>query len=85
MIWCAMNESVVTSKGQTTLPKSVRNSLGLGPGDRVRYLILDGEVRLIKARSVVELKGILHRAGAAPKSLEDMQRGIEKGAIEGSK
>jgi AbrB family looped-hinge helix DNA binding protein len=80
-----MNESVVTSKGQTTLPKSVRSSLGLGPGDRVRYFILDGEVRLIKARSVVELKGILRRAGTVPKSLEEMQRGIEKGAIEGSK
>ena len=79
-----MNESVVTSKGQTTLPKSVRTSLGLGPGDRVRYLILDGEVRLIKARSILEMKGMLRRLGAERKSLEDMQRGIEKGAIEGS-
>lgn len=79
-----MNESIVTSKGQTTLPKSVRTSLGLGPGDRVRYLILNGEVRLIKARSIMEMKGMLRRPGAEPKSLEDMQRGIEKGAIEGS-
>ena len=80
-----MNESIVTTKGQTTLPKSVRTSLGLNPGDRVRYLILDGEVRLIKARSVMEMKGMLQRAGVKPKSLEDMQRGIEKGAVEGSR
>ena len=80
-----MNKSVVTSKGQTTLPNRSAAAWGLGPGDRLRYLILDGEVRLIKARSVVELKGMLRRAGAAPNSLEEMQRGIEKGAIEGSK
>lgn len=80
-----MNESIITTKGQTTLPKSVRTSLGLNPGDRVRYLILDGEVRLIKARSVMEMKGMLHRPGAKSKSLDDMQRGIEKGATEGSR
>ena len=79
-----MNESTVTSKGQTTLPKSVRASLGIGPGDRLRYLILDGEVRILKARSVMDLKGFLKRPGQKAKSLEDMERGIEKGAIEGA-
>ena len=43
-----MVESAVTSKGQTTLPKAVREALGIGPGDRVRYVILDnGEVRIL--------------------------------------
>ncbi len=33
-----MIESAVTARGQTTLPKRVRKSLGLESGDRIRYL-----------------------------------------------
>ena len=40
-----MVESTITSKGQTTLPKPVREALGVKPGDRVRYLIIGDEVR----------------------------------------
>ena len=56
-----MIESAVTTKGQTTLPKRVREQLGLQPGDRIRYIISGGEVRLLKARSVMELEGLLER------------------------
>ena len=46
-----MVESAVTSKGQTTLPKVVREALGVVPGDHVRYVIFDNnEVRLIPVR-----------------------------------
>ena len=40
-----MIESSITTKGQTTLPKPVRDALGVRPGDRVRYLIVDDDVR----------------------------------------
>jgi antitoxin PrlF len=80
-----MIESAVTAKGQTTLPKSVCKSLGLEPGDRIRYIISGGEVRLLKARSVMELEGILKQPGNPPLSLEDMEQAIKKGAIEGSR
>ena len=79
-----MHESVVTSRGRTSLPKAVRASLGLKPGDRVRYIVGNGEVRLIKVRSVMEMKGMLHRPGAQPKSLKDLQRGMTEGAVRGS-
>jgi antitoxin PrlF len=79
-----MQESTVTVKGQTTLPKDVRAALGLGPGDRVRYVILDGEVRLLKVRSVAELAGMLARPGRASVSLEEMDAAIAAGAAEGS-
>ena len=79
-----MQESTVTTKGQTTLPKTVRSALGLAPGDRVRYVILDGEVRLLKARPVVGLAGILARPGRQPVTLEDMDAAIAAGATEGS-
>ena len=54
-----MQESTVTMKGQTTLPKDVRLALGLSSGDRVRYVILDGEVRLLKVQPVSGLAGML--------------------------
>ena len=41
-----MVESTITSRGQTTLPKSVREALGVRPGDRVRYVVSGDEVRI---------------------------------------
>jgi len=76
-----MQESTITSRGQTTLPRAVREALGLRPGDRVRYLLLDnGEVRLLRQRPVAELAGLLHRPGAATVSLEEMDAAIARGA-----
>jgi AbrB family looped-hinge helix DNA binding protein len=75
-----MLESAVTAKGQTTLPKAVRASLGLKPGDRVRYVLMNGEVRLLKARPVKDLAGMLHRPGMVPVSLDEMESAIAAGA-----
>lgn len=78
-----MQESTVTVRGQTTLPRDVRRALGLRPGDRVRYVLLDeGEVRLVRTRPVLELAGLLHRPGRAPVSLEEMDAAIAAGATE---
>ena len=77
-----MLESTITTKGQTTLPRTVRTALGLAPGDRVRYVILDGEVRLLKARPVAGLAGILARPGRKPVTLDDMEAAIAAGATE---
>ena len=75
-----MVESAVTSKGQTTLPKAVREALGVGPGDRVRYVILDnGEVRMLPVRPISELFGMLKYDGP-PVTLEDMERAVVEGA-----
>lgn len=76
-----MLESGITAKGQTTLPKAVRKALSLAPGDRVRYIILDGEVRIIKVCSIDRLFGVLPHKGPAV-SLEDMERAIADGASE---
>jgi antitoxin PrlF len=75
-----MQESTVTIKGQTTLPRDVRTALGLTSGDKVRYVILDGEVRLVKARSVKELRGMLARPGQNAVTLEAMDEAIAAGA-----
>lgn len=76
-----MSESTVTIKGQTTLPRAVRQALALNPGDRLRYVILDnGQVRLLRSRPLSELAGVLRQAGRAPVSLDDMEAAIAAGA-----
>ena len=77
-----MQESTITVKGQTTLPRDVRSALGLSSGDRVRYVILDGEVRILKARSVKDLRGALARSGQRPVSLDEMDAAIGAAASE---
>lgn len=79
-----IGESTLTARGQTTLPRSVRQALGLRPGDRVRYVLLDGgEVRLLRSRPVAELAGMLHRPGRSAVSLEEMDEAIAAGAARG--
>ena len=77
-----MPESTITVKGQTTLPKDVREALNLQPGDRVRYMILDGgEVRLVRSRPVMGLAGMLQHDGARRMvTLADMDEAIAAGA-----
>jgi antitoxin PrlF len=77
-----VQESTVTVKGQTTLPRDVRHALGLASGDKVRYVILDGEVRLLKSRPVNELAGILAKPGRRPVSPDEMERAIAAGATD---
>lgn len=72
-----MQESTVTIRGQTTLPRDVRQALALQPGDKLRYLILEGgEVRILRSRPVSALAGILARPDASPVSLDEMEREI---------
>lgn len=76
-----MRESTVTVKGQTTLPKDVRAALGLGPGDRLRYLILDdGEVRIVRSQPLAKLAGLLKGRSDRKVSLDDMDEAIARGA-----
>ena len=70
-----MLESGVTSKGQTTLPKTVREALGVEAGDRIRYMIQDGEVRIRPVRPISRLFGIVQYDGP-PVTLDDMERAI---------
>lgn len=44
--------STLTAKSQTTVPRVVRERLGLKPGDRLLYEIEDGTVRIRKAPAV---------------------------------
>lgn len=70
-----MLESAVTRKGQTTLPKPVRDALGVKAGDRVRYIVLDGKVRILPVRPIHRLFGVLKHDGP-PVTVEGMERAV---------
>lgn len=48
----SMTASRVSSKGQATIPREVREHLGLRPGDSVVYEVIDDRVVVRKARPV---------------------------------
>ena len=78
-----MLESTVTSKGQTTVPKGIREELNLSAGARIRYIMLeDGQVRLLKVKSVQRLSGLLFDETRDSVSLEEIDVAIAKGAVE---
>ena len=75
-----MIESKLALDGRTTLPREVREALALQPGDRLRYTILDGEVRIRAVRPLQQLYGALEYDGP-PVSLDDMDRAIGEAAL----
>jgi AbrB family looped-hinge helix DNA binding protein len=73
----------ITSKGQTTVPKEVRDRLGLERGARIEWIVEDGRaiVRPRKLRAV-DLAGMLHRKGMKPLSVEEMDEAIMEAVAE---
>ncbi len=74
-----MNESTITSRGRTTLPKAVREALNVQSGDRLRYVILDDKVMVLPVRPTARLFGALKYDGP-PVTLAEMDRAIAEGA-----
>jgi len=80
-----MLQSKVFANGSTTLPKSIRESLGVKAGDSIRYVISENGVQVLRTRSVHELAGMLARDDQAAVSLGEMQDAINRGAIKSGK
>lgn len=69
-------ESTLTSKGQTTIPKDIRDRLHMKAGDRMTFTVMpDGTVLLrIKKKSVMGLGGSLRKKGQRTLPLEQLSR-----------
>jgi antitoxin PrlF len=76
-----MAAATVTSKGQITVPKEIREHLGIEAGDRLSFEIgARGEVTIQpETIDVRTLRGMLKRRGRRV-SLEDMENAIRRGA-----
>jgi len=75
-----MATATLTSKGQITLPKPVREHLGIHEGDRVDFMIRDDgsvAVRSLKG-SIHRLAGLLARPGLKAPTIEEMKESIAR-------
>ena len=75
-----MATATLTSKGQLVIPKPIRDYLHLHPGDTLDFLVQEsGDVLMRPAvEDVRSLKGVLHKRGRRPVSLEAMQQAIRQ-------
>ena len=69
-------ETQLTTKGRVTLPREIRDCLGLKPGDKLTFTMLsDGTVVVrSKTRRLIELAGSLTRPGQPKVSVAQMSR-----------
>ena len=74
-----MSTATITSKGQTTIPKAVRDRLRLKTGDKVEFVVReDGTALMVPATvHVSDLEGILEPP-KKPVSLEDIDKAIRR-------
>ena len=75
----------VTSKGQTTVPKEVRDFLGLEEGAQVEWTLDDdgkATVRPRKKLRAVDLAGMLGPSPVGPVSVEEMKDAIGDAIVE---
>ena len=76
-----MATSTITSKGQTTIPKHVRDQLHLKSGDRVEFVVRDDGTALMVPATVpvASLRGMLPPP-SKPVTLDEMDRVIRRRA-----
>ncbi|WP_454007162.1 AbrB/MazE/SpoVT family DNA-binding domain-containing protein [Alcaligenes sp. Marseille-Q7550] len=70
-----MTEAItLTSKGQVTVPRDIRQRMGLKPGDKITFSLLSDGTLVVrpKLRHVSDLAGLLHKPGRTPVPLKEM-------------
>lgn len=74
-----MHSSTITEKGQTTIPRDVREYLHLKPQDRIVY-VPDGDriyLRLVRG-SILDLRGILAKKTKKPLDFHKLRERVKK-------
>ena len=72
--------ATLTNKGQVTIPKEVRDSMGLHPGDKLEFVITENGEALFKpvTKKVDDVFGRLYKHGRKPVSIEEMDAVIRQ-------
>lgn len=73
-----MPSSTLTSKGQTTLPKEVREQLHLQPGDRIEYAFEGPRVYFTAATISLDELGSILPPPSKKATVEDMNETIRR-------
>lgn len=75
-----MSQTTLTSKGQVTIPKAIRERLDLKTGDRIDFIVNEAGEAVIRrvSRSAKQIQGMLaHRAGRTI-SIERMDEAVRQ-------
>ncbi len=73
-----MSAATLTRKGQVTIPKSIRDRLGIQEGEKVLFVVRGEEVVLKVLRgNILELKGSV-KPSARPENFEKIRRSVKK-------
>ena len=75
-----MSTATLTSKGQTTIPKDIRDGLSLEPGDKLDFHLLSNASATLRVRrgSLDDFIGILHVPGRKAMTVDDVKTAIAK-------
>ena len=74
-----MSTSTLTSKGQITIPKPVRDALGLATGDRVQFVRSAQGFHMVPANGDISaVRGVLAGRRRVPASITDMDAAISR-------
>ena len=73
-----MATATITSKGQVTIPKAVRESLHLHAGDRIEFVVRGESEALLRpvTKSVDEVFGRLYQADQPARTVEEMNEAV---------
>ena len=79
----------IREKGQMTIPKEVRDEIGLEIGESLTVMVIDGEIRMRPTKGVVERTfGVFRHLAEANKGksieqiLSEEEAAIERGMLE---
>ncbi|HDL86375.1 MAG TPA: AbrB/MazE/SpoVT family DNA-binding domain-containing protein [Candidatus Acetothermia bacterium] len=73
-----MLTSRVTSKGQMTIPKTIRDYLGISAGDRLTFIIRDGEVIFYPVKgTLLDLRGSI-QGNKQPEDLDAVRKVVRE-------
>jgi antitoxin PrlF len=81
---CIVPKTTLTSKGQVTIPKEIRQRLGLRQGDQLIFRFDEAGRLTVEPASLNllgDLPGLLHhRAGKRPATIKEMDEAVREGA-----
>ena len=68
----------MSSRGQTVIPKAIREHLGLHPGDVIDFIVADDGGVLVRpaVEDVRRLKGLLQRPRQRAVSVQEMNQAV---------
>lgn len=69
-----MAEVTLTSRGQVTVPREIRDRLGLKSGDKLAFTLLSDDTLIVRAKTkrLAHLAGSLNLLGQPTVSIEEM-------------